>query len=131
MKATRVVAIVCFGWRVFRRVVGWIAVGEAIGHDEIDHVVGGDALKVRARVERWFKTERNHRTAARTLDKQRILPGTQRRADLDVYKKISAALVNRNLRRAQLRIRRNYFGATKIGSAKEQPDRVDRMVGPP
>src|ERR1051326_2719111 len=44
VKAAWVVAIVGFGWRVFRIVVRCITVNEAIRHDQVDHVVGSDAL---------------------------------------------------------------------------------------
>ena len=38
-------AIIRSGRRAFRHVVAGIAVGETVGHDEVDHVIAGDALE--------------------------------------------------------------------------------------
>src|ERR1043166_192502 len=94
VKAAWVVAIVGFGWRVFRIVVRWIPVNEAIRHDQVDHVVGRDALEIGLRIERRFETEWDHGAPTRTLHKQRILSRRQWRADLDVYEKIRSFRVN-------------------------------------
>jgi hypothetical protein len=128
----RIAAVVRFGRRVAGRVVRRVAVGEAVGHDEVDHVVGRDALKVFGTVERLVDAEGEGRAARGGRERQLVVAGPGLGADAQVDEHVGAGGVHRLPEELERRARLGeHAHVMKTLAADEQADGVDRVAGPP
>ena len=72
------------------RVVGGIAVREAVGHDQVDHVVGREPLEAALARKRREQLERDGRAPGRGHDLERPPTRSRLRLDLDVDEQVRA-----------------------------------------
>ena len=81
MKGARVLPVIRRRRSIGRNIVGRIAIGKTIRHDQVDHILGRDALKVRRRVERQVRFEKGWWSDRRRSPRQGIVAGFGCRAD--------------------------------------------------
>jgi hypothetical protein len=115
-----------------RVVVRGITVGEAIGHDQVHHVVGGEALEPTRARQGSEHVERRLRLAGRGLDGQAPTAGPRQRIDADVHEEIAPRRVDaRRSHGEPAPGGRRDRGPGQAAAADHQPHRVHRMPGPP
>ena len=129
----RVAAVVGLGRRVRGRVARGVAVAEPVGHDEVDHVVGRDALKIFTGVERRVDAEVDGRGArARAPHRQLVVAGPRGGADAEVGEEVGAARVRRRRGDRERRtLRGGEARAVQALPADEEADGVEGVAGPP
>src|SRR5260370_41205674 len=89
-----IVSIVGGRRRVSRKIICSVTVSKTIGHDQIDHIVGGNTLKMGFGIERLFNRKRDRSVSLRCFENQRKRPGSRGCADVDVYKKIGPVTID-------------------------------------
>jgi hypothetical protein len=100
-------------------VVSGIAVGKAVGHDEVQDVVGGEALEAAAGSERRDDGEGRIDGAGGGGELQGIAAGASARGNLEIEKKVRAGGADREVGGVKRGVDRS---ARKAGAADEHPE---------
>ena len=125
MIRARVAATVRCRRRQWRRIITAVSVRKPIRHNQVDYVVGVDALKMFGRIERRFNTKGNPGVAGGSLKHERVVAGPDRRANGYVDEQICASGIDPYIGNTQLRPGRFDARANQILPTYQQSDGID------
>ncbi len=117
--------------RGYRVVVGRIPVREAVRHDEVNHVIGVEALKATLARKRRGDLERRLGCAHRRCDAQSPATRCCIRVDLHINENIGSQRVNSREPGLDSEAGGFHSRVCKVASSNHHAHRIDRMMRPP
>src|SRR5271165_3860778 len=122
--------IVRAGCRTFRRVVSRIAIGEAVGHDEVDDVVAGDALESALLRLSREKLERRGGVATGGLEGDRNAAGLRRLREVEPDEGVFAVGLKLRLFDFDARVRDRDRSIVQLFAVEQNHDGRDEASPP-